>query len=109
MHLERFIAALGSGEIVNPPADGGASVEISDLAYDTRAVVPGALFFCVRGRHVDGHLLAPEAAAHGAAALVVERELDDVELPQLVVADTRRAMARAAVAFFGDPSRELDV
>ncbi len=68
------------------------SAEIADLAYDTRAVVPGALFFCVRGQHADGHLLAPEAAARGAAALVVERELE-LQLPQLIVADTRRAMA----------------
>jgi UDP-N-acetylmuramoyl-L-alanyl-D-glutamate--2,6-diaminopimelate ligase len=103
VQLERFAQALDPARIVN-----AAPVEIADLAYDTRAVSPGALFFCVRGQHADGHLLAPEAAARGAAALVVERELE-LPLPQLIVADTRRAMAPAAVAFFGDPSRELDV
>jgi UDP-N-acetylmuramoyl-L-alanyl-D-glutamate--2,6-diaminopimelate ligase len=105
MDLERFIAALGVEEVVNAAPVG---TEVSELAYDTRAVVPGTLFFCVRGSTRDGHAFAPTAAALGAAALVVEHPLD-VALPQLVVPDVRRAMPAAAGLFFGDPTRELDV
>ncbi len=103
MNLERVIEALGPTEVVN-----GAPIEVTELAYDTRAVVPGALFFCISGRSVDGHLFAGDAAARGARALVVERVLP-LALPQLVVPDVRVAMPRAAVCFYGDPSRELDV
>jgi UDP-N-acetylmuramoyl-L-alanyl-D-glutamate--2,6-diaminopimelate ligase len=103
MDLERFIAALGPTEVVHRQ-----SVEVRDVAYDTRAVTPGTLFFCVRGSRVDGHELAGEAASAGAVALVVERPLR-LALPQLVVGDARRAMASAATLAFGDPSRELDV
>src|SRR5581483_5991032 len=103
MNLERFIAALGPGEVLRR-----ASVDIRELAYDTRTVRPGTLFFSVRGARVDGHELAPQAAAAGAVALVFERPLA-LDLPQLVVADTRAAMATAAALFFGDPTRELDV
>ena len=103
MQLERLAPALGPFEVVN-----AALVEISDLAYDTRAVSPGTLFFCVRGTRADGHDLAADAVARGAAALVVERPLE-LAVPQIVVPDSRRAMAPAAVTFFGDPSRELDV
>src|SRR2546423_3962765 len=103
MDLERVIAALAPREVV-----GRAPVEVADLAYDTRAVAPGALFFCVRGANVDGHDLAPQALEAGAAALVVERPLD-VHLPQIVVADSRAAMAVAADVFFGQPTHELDV
>src|SRR2546421_5468268 len=103
MDLERVIAALAPREVV-----GRAPVEVADLAYDTRAVAPGALFFCVRGANVDGHDLAPQAVEAGAAALVVERHLD-VHLPQIVVADSRAAMAVAADVFFGHPTHELDV
>src|SRR5262245_18553596 len=94
MDLERFIAALG--------------VAVRELAYDTRDVVSGTLFFCVRGSTRDGHAFAPTAAALGAAALVVEHPVD-VELPQLVVPDVRRAMPAAATLFFGDPTRDLAV
>jgi UDP-N-acetylmuramoyl-L-alanyl-D-glutamate--2,6-diaminopimelate ligase len=103
MQLERLAPALGPFDVVN-----AAPVEISDLAYDTRAVTPWTLFFCVRGTRADGHDLAADAVARGAAALIVERRLD-LAVPQIVVPDSRRAMAPAAVAFFGDPSRELDV
>jgi UDP-N-acetylmuramoyl-L-alanyl-D-glutamate--2,6-diaminopimelate ligase len=103
MQLERLVSALGPVDVVN-----AVPVEIADLAYDTRAVEPGALFFCVRGAEADGHELAAEAVGLGAAALVVERPLE-LAVPQVVVASSRRAMAPAAVAFFGDPSRELDV
>jgi UDP-N-acetylmuramoyl-L-alanyl-D-glutamate--2,6-diaminopimelate ligase len=108
MNLERFIAALGPAEVVDVPPGAGARVEIAELAYDTRTVRPGALFFCVRGRSADGHDFAAEAAARGAAALVVERPLA-VALPQLVVADVRAAMPVAAVLFFADPSAGLAV
>jgi UDP-N-acetylmuramoyl-L-alanyl-D-glutamate--2,6-diaminopimelate ligase len=84
------------------------SVEIRDLAYDTRAVRPGTLFFCIRGASVDGHDLASDAVAAGAVALVVERRVD-VAVPQVVVPDVRAALGPAAVQFFGDPSRDLDV
>jgi UDP-N-acetylmuramoyl-L-alanyl-D-glutamate--2,6-diaminopimelate ligase len=103
MQLERLAPALGPFDVVN-----AAPVEISDLAYDTRMVTPGTLFFCVRGTRADGHDLAADAVARGAAALVVERALE-LAVPQIVVPDSRRAMAPAAVAFFDDPSRELDV
>src|SRR4051794_10786307 len=106
MNLERFITALGPGEVVHAALD--AAVEICDVAYDTRTVKPGALFFCVRGRNADGHALAPQAAARGAAALVVE-EAVAVGLPQLVVPDVRSAMPIAADLFFERPSSVLDV
>ena len=108
MNLERFIAALGPDEVVNAEGVAGAPVEISDLAYDTRAAGPGALFFCVRGAHADGHEFASAAAEQGASALVVERPVP-VDLPQLVVADVRSAMPQAAVLFFGNPSAELPI
>jgi UDP-N-acetylmuramoyl-L-alanyl-D-glutamate--2,6-diaminopimelate ligase len=107
MTLERLAAALSPVEVVNAPGD-PARVAIADLAYDTRAARPGALFFCVRGAARDGHELAAEAVAAGAAALVVDHALD-LPLPQLVVPDVRAAMPRAATVFFGDPTRELDV
>jgi UDP-N-acetylmuramoyl-L-alanyl-D-glutamate--2,6-diaminopimelate ligase len=103
MQLERLIAALAPTDVV-----GGAAVEIRELAYDAREVPRGSLFFCVPGASVDGHDLAPDAVARGAAALVVQRRLP-LDVPQLVVPKVRAAMPRAAVEFFGDPTAELRV
>ncbi len=83
-------------------------VEVADLAYDTRAVTPGALFFCIPGKTSDGHDLAAEAVERGAVALVVERRLD-LDVPQLIVPSVRAAMGPAAAEFFGRPSDKLEI
>jgi UDP-N-acetylmuramoyl-L-alanyl-D-glutamate--2,6-diaminopimelate ligase len=103
MDLERLVAALEPVEVL-----GRHSVEVRDLAYDARAVGPGALFFAVPGERADGHDFAAEAVERGAVALVVERGLD-LPVPQVVVPDSRAAMAPAADVFFGEPTRELEV
>jgi UDP-N-acetylmuramoyl-L-alanyl-D-glutamate--2,6-diaminopimelate ligase len=103
MDLERLVSALEPVEVL-----GRQSVEVLDLAYDARAVTSGTLFFAVPGERADGHDFAPEAVERGAVAVVVERRLD-LAVPQLVVRDSRAAMAPAADAFFGEPTRELEV
>jgi UDP-N-acetylmuramoyl-L-alanyl-D-glutamate--2,6-diaminopimelate ligase len=113
VELEALIRALAPSEVVRSDlapgeATGVSPVEIRDLAYDSRRVSAGALFFCVRGARADGHELAWEAVERGASALVVERELE-VRVPQLVVSDSRAAMAVAADTFFGEPTNELEV
>jgi UDP-N-acetylmuramoyl-L-alanyl-D-glutamate--2,6-diaminopimelate ligase len=99
--LERLITALGPMEV-----RGGAPTDITDLAYDTREVRPGALFFCAPGETVDRHDLAGEAVEQGAVALVVERPLD-LDVPQLLVESARAAMPVAADEFFERPTEEL--
>jgi UDP-N-acetylmuramoyl-L-alanyl-D-glutamate--2,6-diaminopimelate ligase len=103
MDLERLVSALEPLEVLGAP-----SVEVHDLAYDARAVSAGALFFAVSGERADGHDFAREAVERGAVALVVERSLD-LPVPQVVVRDSRAAMAPAADAFFGEPTSELEV
>jgi UDP-N-acetylmuramoyl-L-alanyl-D-glutamate--2,6-diaminopimelate ligase len=103
MDLEVLIRALAPSEVA-----GGRAVEIADLAYDTRKVSTGALFFCVRGERVDGHDLAWEAIERGAVALAVERMLE-VDVPQLLVLSVREAMPIAADVFFGEPTKELEL
>jgi UDP-N-acetylmuramoyl-L-alanyl-D-glutamate--2,6-diaminopimelate ligase len=103
MDLERLVTALEPVEVVGRPA-----VEVRDLAYDARAVTSGSLFFAVPGEHADGHEFAAAAVEAGAVGLVVERALE-LPVPQVVVADSRAAMAPVADVFFGEPTRELEI
>jgi UDP-N-acetylmuramoyl-L-alanyl-D-glutamate--2,6-diaminopimelate ligase len=105
--LETLSLAIGAAR-----SGSAVSVEVDGLAYDSRQVAPGTLFFCVPGLLSDGHAFACEAIARGAVALVVERPLDlgpEASVPQLIVDDARLAMAQAADTFFGQPTRELEV
>src|SRR3954451_12607463 len=87
---------------------GDPAVEIRDLAYDSRRVSDGTLFFCFPGERTDGHDFAAKAVHAGAAALVVERALE-LDVPQALVEDARAAMAPVAAAFNEDPTSELTV
>jgi UDP-N-acetylmuramoyl-L-alanyl-D-glutamate--2,6-diaminopimelate ligase len=99
MRLEQVIPGA-------PPE--ASAIEIAELAYDSRAVRPGTLFFCVSGFARDGHEFAPDAVERGAAALVVERPLG-LGVPEVIVASVREAMATAAARFNGDPTAKLAV
>ena len=108
-----FAAAYTAGrmnlrEVMGEAGFAPADVEVTGLAYDSRAVTPGTLFFCVPGFRTDGHDFAPDAVARGAAALVVERPLD-LGVPEVRVESVRAAMAPAAARFYGDPTSELQV
>jgi UDP-N-acetylmuramoyl-L-alanyl-D-glutamate--2,6-diaminopimelate ligase len=102
MTLGELVAGVGF-------VDGaGAEVEIAGLAYDSRAVRPGTLFFCVPGFRSDGHDFAAQALQDGAAALVVERPLG-LGVPEVLVPSVRAAMGPVASRFYGDPTASLDV
>jgi UDP-N-acetylmuramoyl-L-alanyl-D-glutamate--2,6-diaminopimelate ligase len=104
MRLADLVAELPGARIV-----GDGSAEITELVYDSRRAGPGSLFFCVVGEKVDGHEFGARVVEEGAAALVVERELTELAVPQVVVSDSRAAMAPLAARFWGDPTAELRV
>ncbi len=88
---------------------GGEGVEVGGVAYDSRRVARGDLFVAVRGYVTDGHHFAGAALEAGAAALVLEREVEGIPggTPRLIVPSGREALALIADAFYGHPSGEL--
>ncbi len=88
--------------------DGDGDVEISGIVYDSRRVGPGDLFVAVQGIHVDGHDYVTEAAAQGAAAIALERDVKvPAGVPVLRMPSTRIGLAELSAEFFGRPSRRL--
>jgi len=87
---------------------GDGSAVISGIAYDSHGVIKGALFCCIEGLRFDGHDFAPEAVRGGAAALLVNRDLA-IDVPQIKVVNVRKAMAMLSAAFYGHPSKSLQV
>jgi UDP-N-acetylmuramoyl-L-alanyl-D-glutamate--2,6-diaminopimelate ligase len=109
MRLSELTRRIPGARLLVPGgAEGGEAAEIAAVVYRADRAAPGALFCCLRGERADGHDFAPQAVAGGAAALVVERPLP-LPVPQMMVGDARLAMALAAAALAGDPSRDLDV
>jgi len=80
------------------------------VAYDSRAVQPGEIFVALRGQRNDGSAFAAQAIERGAAAVVAEGlPPAPVDVPWIVVADGRLALARLAAEFYGHPSHDMRV
>ncbi len=104
LQREGLLASDGSGRTAGEP--GFPDVAITDVVDDSRRVGPGDLFCAWEGTATDAHEFVSAAAGVGAAAALVERRVD-VDLPQVVVRDGRRAAALAASERWGDPASEL--
>lgn len=105
MLLSRLVQSLSP-----VPSPAAADPEISSIAYDSRRVLPGALFVCIRGGRFDGHDFIGRAVESGASALIVDspaRVPAGTSIPVLSVADARDALPALAAEFYGHPSRQL--
>ncbi|MBF7979346.1 MULTISPECIES: UDP-N-acetylmuramoyl-tripeptide--D-alanyl-D-alanine ligase [Rahnella] len=71
----------------------GADTQIDSVTTDTRQITSGCLFVALKGEKFDAHDFAADAVKAGAGALLVSKRLP-VEVPQLVVADTRIALGQ---------------
>lgn len=86
---------------------GELDIQVSGIAYHSQKVAAGNLFVCVTGYKVDGHQYLAGAVANGAVAAIVERFVDDVDIPQIRVESSRIALARLGAAFYGRPADKL--
>jgi UDP-N-acetylmuramoyl-L-alanyl-D-glutamate--2,6-diaminopimelate ligase len=91
---------------------GTLDIDVVDVIYDSRRVVPGSMFVCIPGAKIDGHIYAKDAVKAGASVLLVEQE---VELPAgwdvtvIRVEDTRYAMAFISAAYFEYPAQQMKI
>ena len=87
---------------------GDLAIEILGLAYDSRQVRPGRVFFAIRGTRMDGNEFVPKAIAKGAAAIVsASPAMSSVSTPWIQVDDERVALAAVAGNFYRHPTEQL--
>jgi UDP-N-acetylmuramoyl-L-alanyl-D-glutamate--2,6-diaminopimelate ligase len=85
-------------------------IDIAGVTHDSRRVEKGFLFVAIEGTDQDGHRFIPEAVRKGASAVVAARpDPAPLPVPQLVVDDSRRALAEIAAQFYGHPSLKFRV
>jgi UDP-N-acetylmuramoyl-L-alanyl-D-glutamate--2,6-diaminopimelate ligase len=101
--LSNLVAAVGD---LVMDVRGDPSTVVAGVAFDSRRVHSNELFVCIPGTVADGHEFADEAVRAGATSLCVTHVLP-IDVPQVVVGNARKAMARMAAAFFGHPAEEL--
>ncbi len=90
---------------------GPENPEVRGMAYDSREVEEGFLFFALSGVHTDGHSYIDAAIKKGAQVIVHSRLLDSYHpsICYLRVENSRTLMSPIAAAFYGHPSRRMIV
>ena len=82
------------------------NINVTGIEYDSRAVMPGNIFVCIKGFETDGHKYAAGAVKNGAALIVAQDEIN-VDVPVVYVDDTRKALADISCLFYGNPSEKF--
>lgn len=103
MILKELISPLLTAKVI-----GDINIDITGIEVDSRKIKKCDLFICLSGYTVDGHDYASQAIDKGAVAILCEKELS-VDVPQIVVKDTRYAMAFISDLFYQHPSHKLKV
>ena len=102
MKLEKLIENLDANVV------GETDHEIFDITYNSKEVTKGSLFVCIRGENSDGHDFAKDAEKNGAAAILCEKQVQ-VNIPQIVVSSTRKALSKVFSCFYDNPQKKLKI
>ena len=84
------------------------TTEITGVSYDSRQVRPGHLFVAISGFAVDGHRFISKALDQGAAAVLCQQPQPD-NVPQIVVRDSRAALAVLGANWFDHPADAMQI
>lgn len=90
---------------------GSASIDINHISWDSRKVKQGSLFICIKGKKIDRHEFAGDAADKGASVLIIEHDIPLVNnnITIIKVEDTKAAMAIIANNFYNSPSKNFNL
>ncbi|MBI4823640.1 MAG: UDP-N-acetylmuramoyl-L-alanyl-D-glutamate--2,6-diaminopimelate ligase [Nitrospirae bacterium] len=102
MTLKRLIEDM---ETLNISAD--TDIDIRQINYDSRKVMPGDLFVALKGLNLDGHDFIPDAIKRGASTVICENKQSAI--PFIQVPDTRSSLAFVSNNFYERPSERLSV
>ncbi len=102
MNLEKLIENLDAKVI------GETNLDILDITYNSKKVKKGSLFVCLCGENSDGHDFAKDAERNGAAAILCEKQVQ-VNIPQIVVSSTRKALSKVFSCFYDNPQNKLKI
>ncbi|NSL50776.1 UDP-N-acetylmuramoyl-L-alanyl-D-glutamate--2,6-diaminopimelate ligase [Calidifontibacillus erzurumensis] len=104
MELKNLLACLPHFQQIH-----NGNPQITSIEMDSRQVVKGSLFVCIKGYTVDGHDFVSQAIKNGASAIIAEKKIDNIDpaIPYIIVSDTKRVLAQLADYFYGQPTKKL--
>jgi len=104
IQLSDLIAQIATVQVTGPTC-----IQVTGLQFDSRLVIPGNIFFAVRGTASDGHDFIGVASEKGAIAIVCEQlpSRTGEDICYIVVEKSSLALGIMASAYYGNPSEKL--
>lgn len=102
MDLSKIIEGVNPLKVAGP-----IRLEIKDIFYNSKSVIPGSVFVCLEGADFDGHDYADDAVNKGACCIIASKEIYISGVTVVTVQNTRSALAIMSANFFDNPARKL--
>ena len=102
MKLSHLIKGLDVKQIYNEN-----DVEITGIHYNSKEITKGNLFVAIEGFVSDGHNYVSSAVQNGAAAILAQKYTEGIDVPQIIVENSRVAQAQVCATFFDNPSKKF--
>ena len=103
MKLRELLANIAIME-----ATANLDMDIADVAYDSRKVMPGGLFVAISGFASDGNRFIPMALEKGAVAVVTAKRPEG-NVPYVLVENDRLALALIGCNRFDHPAKSMTI
>ena len=84
-------------------------IDINKITYHSKEVETDTLFVCIKGHQTDGHNYAKHAVSQGATVIIVEQFIEDLDVLQLKVSNSREVLAILSSNFFDQPSKSMSL
>lgn len=104
------------GKVAYTVLAGSDEAAVDEVVYDSRKAAPGTVFVCITGTKSDSHAFIKDAVKAGCRTFVVEKNLEDLSLPETMPGDglnlihvknSRSALAYLSAARFGNPAKDM--
>ncbi len=105
--MTKMIAEILNG--IEYQVQGTLPETVVSINNNSKNILPGSLFFAISGTQTDGHDFIPQAIENGAVATVVEKFQNNITIPQIIVKNSRAALATAAANHYSHPAKKLSI
>ncbi|MCF7793765.1 MAG: UDP-N-acetylmuramoyl-L-alanyl-D-glutamate--2,6-diaminopimelate ligase [Candidatus Cloacimonetes bacterium] len=106
INYKQIKAVLQTAGLYLEGSDINSETKYNKFETDSRRIAENDVFICIKGFQTDGHLFAEKALNNGAKLLIVDHKLE-LNVPQIVVTDSRKAAAVLAKLYFDDPTSKF--
>ncbi|MBR6162467.1 UDP-N-acetylmuramoyl-L-alanyl-D-glutamate--2,6-diaminopimelate ligase [bacterium] len=103
MYLSELKKGIENSEVIK-----FKDIEVKGISYNSKTTKEGDIFVCLVGENTDGHEYAKSAAEKGAVALLAQKDTG-LDIPHIIVKNTRHSISSLASTFYSKPSKDINL